>query len=157
VYGALFPGVSPSLPQEQLQLARSVAQHIGTPPTPGRGTRTLLTQGRKTDHHMTSPGIPLHEVPTREAEEVGYIENKGMSCFHCKTHLYSALEAVAVAAHAGGHKAVRLFNGTNKDDRTDPTRVGLRAASDFRVGSPIDHLTKTEVRGGEGPQGGALT
>ena len=41
---------------------------------------------------------------------------------------------------------VTLFNGTNKEDRRDPTRVGLRAAADFAVRSPIDHLSKPQVR-----------
>jgi pyridinium-3,5-biscarboxylic acid mononucleotide sulfurtransferase len=41
---------------------------------------------------------------------------------------------------------VTLFNGTNKEDRRDPTRVGLKAAADFQVRSPIDQLTKAEVR-----------
>lgn len=39
-----------------------------------------------------------------------------------------------------------LFNGTNAEDRVDPTRVGLVAAEHFAVSSPIDALTKDEVR-----------
>ena len=42
-------------------------------------------------------------------------------------------------------RSVVLFNGTNADDRTDPTRVGLKAAADFNVASPLDTLTKDEV------------
>jgi PP-loop superfamily ATP-utilizing enzyme len=38
-----------------------------------------------------------------------------------------------------------LFNGTNADDHKDPTRVGLKAARNFEVQSPIDHLTKGQV------------
>ena len=38
-----------------------------------------------------------------------------------------------------------LFNGTNAEDREDPTRVGLKAAADFEVRSPIDHLSKAQV------------
>lgn len=66
-------GLSASLPTAQLSLARDVAAHIG---------------------------IPLHEVATREGTSPEYVANKGMSCFHCKTHLYGALEAVAAAAAA---------------------------------------------------------
>ncbi|CAM9463342.1 unnamed protein product [Scytosiphon promiscuus] len=161
-------GVSSALPAAQLHLARTVANHIG---------------------------IPLTEVATTEGLDPDYIANEGQSCFHCKTHLYSALEAVAAqagiesrrsrrgrneeppparsspslsssrggpsalasgegaCAGAAGHeegaeggRKVVLFNGTNKDDKRDTTRVGLKAAADFRVASPIDVLTKEEVR-----------
>lgn len=44
------------------------------------------------------PGIPLTEVATTEGSDPDYIANEGQSCFHCKTHLYSALEAVAAQA-----------------------------------------------------------
>ncbi|CAM9748115.1 unnamed protein product, partial [Discosporangium mesarthrocarpum] len=128
-------GVSSALPASQLHLARDVARRIG---------------------------ISLKEVYTKEGSDPEYVANRGMSCFHCKTHLYSSLEAVAalagsesrdtVTAHggdsvAGGGCQVVLFNGTNKDDKRDPTRsVGLKAAENFRVASPIDGLTKAEVR-----------
>ncbi|CAM9592273.1 unnamed protein product [Choristocarpus tenellus] len=102
-------GVSASLPTAQLRLARDVARHIG---------------------------IPLTEVITEEGSDPDYIANQGQSCFHCKTHLYSSLEAVASLAgdesrsvredhESGSHGSCRrvvLFNGTNKDDKRDPTR-----------------------------------
>lgn len=47
-----------------------------------------------------TPGIPLTEVSTTEGSDPDYIANEGQSCFHCKTHLYSALEAVAAQAGA---------------------------------------------------------
>lgn len=105
--------------------------------------------------YTREPGIPLTEVVTGEGSNPGYIANEGQSCFHCKTHLYSSLEAVAkragaesrgeeegsaaTAAAASGLEAaaemgssggssrrrkVVLFNGTNKDDKRDPTRCG---------------------------------
>jgi pyridinium-3,5-biscarboxylic acid mononucleotide sulfurtransferase len=114
-------GVSASLPAQQLQLARQIATHIG---------------------------IDVREVRTSEGSDSEYIANKGQSCFHCKTHLYTALEAVAAATVASGPAAARnvLYNGTNRDDKSDSTRVGLKAAANFGVSSPIDSLTKTEVR-----------
>mmetsp|Transcript_4656 Transcript_4656/g.6959 ORF Transcript_4656/g.6959 Transcript_4656/m.6959 type:complete len:293 (-) Transcript_4656:42-920(-) len=120
-------GVSAALSTEQLDQAREVADVIG---------------------------IPLKEVHTTEGSDPDYIANMGASCFHCKTHLYSALEGVAThaaaaSAHqqpAGGTTTVVLFNGTNAEDKLDSTRVGLRAAEDFRVASPIDHLLKDQVR-----------
>lgn len=138
-------GLSASLPSAQLTLAREVAAYIG---------------------------IPLKEVATTEGDAPEYVANRGLSCFHCKTHLYTALQTVAAEAQnyrqeindartaamtaADGAEVigsngdpsvvVTLFNGTNAEDRQDPTRVGLKAARNFRVRSPIDHLSKIEVR-----------
>jgi hypothetical protein len=44
------------------------------------------------------------------------------------------------------HHHHELYNGTNKDDLRDPTRVGLLAAAEFKVHSPIAGLDKTMVR-----------
>ena len=44
------------------------------------------------------------------------------------------------------NNSVILYNGTNADDTKDPTRLGLVAASNFRVLSPLDQITKNEVR-----------
>jgi uncharacterized protein len=134
-------GRSAALPSAQLQLAREVAAHIG---------------------------IQLKEVATAEGANPDYVANEGMACFHCKTELYSTLEAVASFAaddstdevsiisgssindgygeNGGKGRSVVLFNGTNKEDRADPTRVGLIAANNFAVESPIDTLMKEEVR-----------
>lgn len=57
-------------------------------------------------------GIPLTEVATTEGSDPDYIANEGQSCFHCKTHLYSALEAVAAQA---GVESRRSRHGS--DDR----------------------------------------
>lgn len=116
-------GVSPSLPDRQLQLARNVASTIG---------------------------IKLQEVKTTEGSDETYIANKGQACFVCKNHLYSALEAVsqtaAEAAVTSASQNVILYNGTNANDTQDPTRLGLIAASNFKVKSPLIHITKDEVR-----------
>ncbi len=124
-------GVSSSLPQRQLDLARSIAQHIN---------------------------IDLLEVPTTEGNDEMYIANQGKACFVCKNHLYSALEAVASTAatlsqslsssHNQNDRIIKttLFNGTNADDTKDPTRLGLLSAKSFSVKSPLINITKDEVR-----------
>ena len=140
-------GVSPSLPQSQLHIARDVAAHIG---------------------------IPLWELRTNEGDVPEYVANDGESCAHCKNALYSTLRAVAAAAvndvasdvapsdvapsdvapsdvapsdvAPSAEQRVVLYNGTNADDLKDPTRLGILAAAHHRVESPACHLDKTRVR-----------
>ncbi|KAL3786726.1 hypothetical protein ACHAWO_013713 [Cyclotella atomus] len=123
-------GISNAVPQTQIEMARNVANTIG---------------------------IQLREVTTQEGNDEAYIKNDGHACFVCKTHLYSTLETVANAVMkeqeeskgvngATNNNSVILYNGTNADDTRDPTRLGLVAASNFRVHSPLDHITKDQVR-----------
>eukprot|EP00584_Thalassiosira_punctigera_P005951 CAMPEP_0172540762 /NCGR_PEP_ID=MMETSP1067-20121228/11696_1 /TAXON_ID=265564 ORGANISM="Thalassiosira punctigera, Strain Tpunct2005C2" /NCGR_SAMPLE_ID=MMETSP1067 /ASSEMBLY_ACC=CAM_ASM_000444 /LENGTH=435 /DNA_ID=CAMNT_0013326675 /DNA_START=41 /DNA_END=1348 /DNA_ORIENTATION=- len=123
-------GISPAVPQTQIIMARTVADTIG---------------------------IPLTEVPTTEGSDETYQRNDGYACFVCKTHLYSTLETVANTVLEQQRKmcqggtqqrshSVILYNGTNADDTRDPTRLGLIAASNFQVHSPLDHITKDQVR-----------
>ncbi|MFA6233951.1 MAG: TIGR00268 family protein [Bacteroidota bacterium] len=90
-------------------------------------------------------GIPLRFVETSEHLDPTYIANEGLSCYVCKSSIYAAMESVyEEASRTPGN--VLLFNGTNADDFSDPTRVGLQAARDFMVCSPLSHFTKNEVR-----------
>ncbi|KAK1946766.1 Uncharacterized protein P3T76_002318 [Phytophthora citrophthora] len=106
-----------------------------------------LTQARQVAKHI---GIPLWECFTEENKVEGYVANKGKSCYYCKTTLYSTLQQVAQFAwnEMEQHETLKpvLYNGTNADDQLDPTRVGLVAASEFEVVSPLSGLTKQEVR-----------
>ena len=137
-------GVSAALSSSQLANARDVAANIG---------------------------IELHEVETAEGVLQGYLENKGQSCYYCKRTLYETLSDLAAhyggdgvgvggvgggvevgAVTAGGEEGDQesggavLYNGTNRDDGVDPTRVGLKAAAEFKVSSPLSDLSKDEVR-----------
>lgn len=121
-------GISHAVPQTQIDVARSVADFIG---------------------------IQLLTLTTAEGSDEAYIRNDGHACFVCKTHLYSTLNAVANAfmeQHIGRdgqndiEQKVILYNGTNADDTRDPTRLGLRAASNFSVQSPLDQISKDQVR-----------
>ena len=120
-------GLSPAVPDEQILLARSVARHIG---------------------------VPLFQVPTAEGNDETYIQNAGQACLACKTHLYSTLQAI-VHHHTendnnnnsnSSSQHHQLYNGTNADDLKDPTRLGLIAAQQYKVQSPLEHLTKQQVR-----------
>jgi len=73
-------------------------------------------------------------LSTQEGEVAEYIANSGSSCFYCKSQLYTTLQGVAdeflheiEAAGTSGGRVV-MYNGTNADDRRDPTRLGLVAA-----------------------------
>jgi uncharacterized protein len=123
-------GISHAVPQTQIDVARKVANSIG---------------------------IPLMEVSTAEGSDEAYIRNDGHACFVCKTHLYSTLNAVADAfmeqyiddnldGLSSKQQKVILYNGTNADDTLDPTRLGLLAASNFSVHSPLNQITKDQVR-----------
>lgn len=115
-------GISASMPATQLQMARDIAAEIG---------------------------VPLRELMTAEGDVPEYVENAGFSCYHCKTTLYRMMQTFAgvlaeeLQSYPGG---VVLFNGTNADDLEDPTRVGLEAAREFRVESPLRALPKAQVR-----------
>lgn len=121
--GATFAciGKSAALPVVQLETARIVASSIG---------------------------IRLLEVETTEGEVEEYIANEGQSCFYCKSTLYSTLQSLAKKAleHTNVSSDVVLFNGTNADDLRDPSRLGLLAAFNFQVASPLATLPKAAVR-----------
>lgn len=115
--GEAVLGVSPSLSAEQRASAFQLAEHVG---------------------------IPLRLVDTDEGADPVYIANEGLSCYVCKSVLYETMRRID--ASLDGEKDVVLFNGTNADDMIDPTRVGLRAAREYRVASPLASYTKEEVR-----------
>ena len=121
-------GLSPAVPPEQVQLAEQVASHIG---------------------------VDFQTVSTTEGTDATYIANTGQACLACKTNLYSTLQGIVNHYHPHAHDSLsqqqawsswQLYNGTNADDRHDPTRLGLVAAQHFSVVSPIAHLTKAQVR-----------
>jgi pyridinium-3,5-biscarboxylic acid mononucleotide sulfurtransferase len=89
-------------------------------------------------------GIPLRFVETREYLDHQYVANEGMSCYVCKSSIYDAMEAVSASAPSSA--ATLLYNGTNAEDLADPTRVGLNAAREHAVRSPLASFTKQEIR-----------
>lgn len=117
-------GLSPAVPSDQVALAEHVAQVIG---------------------------VTLEQIPTTEGTDATYIENSGQACLACKTHLYSCLDAIVQHATTttgsnNSNNNRRLYNGTNADDVQDPTRLGLIAADNFEVQSPLRYTTKENVR-----------
>lgn len=87
-------------------------------------------------------GIRHEVLRTAEIDNPLYVRNAPDRCYHCKTELYTQLEAF-VAAWGG---AV-IANGANADDAGD-YRPGMTAASEHAVRSPLLEcgLTKQEIR-----------
>ena len=115
-------GVSPSLPRAQRELAESVARFIG---------------------------IKLVQIETDEGSSEQYLENKGQACYACKSALYRGMNRLFESVgERGTGGSLLLYNGTNADDVRDTTRVGIVAAREFRVASPLQEmgLTKADVR-----------
>ncbi len=108
-------GVSPSVPASEIAEARELARRIG---------------------------IRHDLIDTHEMEREGYVENSPMRCYHCKTELYSLLEAYA---RDRGYAAI--LDGCNVDDLGDH-RPGRIAAAEHGVRSPLIEagLTKAEIR-----------
>ena len=94
-------------------------------------------------------GIPFTSVQTDEGSDPLYIENTGRACYVCKTHLYRTLDAIVREANKENKSyvnSITLYNGTNADDLKDATRVGLLAAQEAKVLSPLSVITKEQVR-----------
>jgi len=108
-------GVSPSLAQSQHDQAVKYAKLIGA---------------------------QLREVSVDELEDENYSANRADRCFHCKTYLYRAIQAV-------GQKSgyTQVVCGSNYDDQDD-YRPGNRAALKLGVHSPLmeAQLSKAEIR-----------
>jgi pyridinium-3,5-biscarboxylic acid mononucleotide sulfurtransferase len=105
---------------------------------------SVSTDMRQTAEKLAAHiGIPLQFVSTHETSNPDYVKNEGMSCYHCKTGIYEAMKAVWRSMDS---EDVLLFNGTNADDIQDPTRVGLDAAREHRVRSPLSRFSKDEIR-----------
>jgi uncharacterized protein len=87
-------------------------------------------------------GIPLHIIQTEELDKPEYQRNDANRCFHCKTELFTGMEALGREL---GYSAIAY--GMNADDTRD-YRPGQRAAKEHDVLAPLADaaLTKDEVR-----------
>lgn len=87
-------------------------------------------------------GIPLELVVTQEMENPDYFNNPSNRCYFCKHTLYDELQGLQAK-----YPNWWILNGTNADDLGD-YRPGLKAASEFKVRSPLAdcELDKQAVR-----------
>jgi uncharacterized protein len=93
------------------------------------------------EHLARQEGWPLDIIDAGELGDPAYRSNPLDRCFHCKSHLYGALAAIARSGEA------TVVSGANVDDLTD-FRPGLEAAQRHGVRHPYIEagLGKREVR-----------
>jgi pyridinium-3,5-biscarboxylic acid mononucleotide sulfurtransferase len=84
----------------------------------------------------------LQVIRTHEHQNPNYLANAGDRCFHCKTELFSRMQAAVKAANG-----VVLAHGAVEDDKSD-IRPGTQAAANHQVVAPLQEvqLYKSEVR-----------
>jgi uncharacterized protein len=89
-----------------------------------------------------SLGMPLRVIQTEELEKPEYQRNDANRCFHCKTELFTGMEALR--AELG---FLHIAYGMNADDTRD-YRPGQRAAKEHEVLAPLADagMTKADVR-----------
>jgi uncharacterized protein len=89
-----------------------------------------------------SHGIPLRIIQTEELDKPEYQKNDANRCFHCKTELFTGMEALG--AQLGFQQ---IAYGMNADDTRD-YRPGQRAAREHEVLAPLADagMTKNDVR-----------
>jgi pyridinium-3,5-biscarboxylic acid mononucleotide sulfurtransferase len=81
-------------------------------------------------------------LDTEELQNPLYVQNPTNRCYHCKTELFTKLEAFAAHEHMGW-----IVEGSNLDDLRD-YRPGMQAATEHGVRSPLREaeLTKADIR-----------
>jgi uncharacterized protein len=107
--------VSPAVPSSEVEEARQTAEVIGV-------------------RYLT--------IETSEMDSADYVRNAPDRCYHCKSHLFRQLRAIADEL---GFAAI--LDGSNADDEGD-YRPGRRAAAENNVRSPLLEvgLSKQEIR-----------
>ena len=87
-------------------------------------------------------GIPLQVIQTEELDKPEYQKNDANRCFHCKTELFTGMQALG--AKLGFDQ---IAYGMNADDTRD-YRPGQRAAQQHEVLAPLADagMTKNDVR-----------
>jgi uncharacterized protein len=116
------------------------------------GERALAVTGRSESvasgqieeaHQLAKEMGARHVVlDTEELQNPLYVQNPTNRCYHCKTELFTKLDAFAT------REGIRwIVEGSNQDDLRD-YRPGMQAAVEHGVRSPLKEaeLTKAEIR-----------
>lgn len=88
-------------------------------------------------------GWNFQVITTTEFENEEYLKNDGRRCYFCKSELFARMDA-----YASEHGIAVLAYGEIADDALDPTRLGTKAAREYRVAAPLAEagLGKEEIR-----------
>ena len=125
-------------------VAKAAAIALGDRAVAITGTSASLATGELEEATAVAQQIGIRHivVPTSELASPAYARNAPDRCFHCKTELYTQLEALLPTLDIK-----TILNGANKDDLGD-YRPGMRAASEHKILSPLAEcgITKAEVR-----------
>src|SRR5437868_2183257 len=125
-------------------VAKAAALALGKSAVAVTGTSASLAEGELETARQVAELIGIRHIviATDELSRPDYLKNAPDRCYHCKTELYTQLEALLPKL---GVKAI--VNGANADDLGD-YRPGMQAASEHRIYSPLAGcgITKAEVR-----------
>ena len=125
-------------------LAKAAQLALGDRAVAVTGTSASLAAGELDQCRELARQIGIrHEViQTEELSNPEYRKNTADRCYHCKTELFTRLEAIARQSDA----AV-VADGSNRDDHGEH-RPGLRAAREQKVRSPLAEcgFAKPEIR-----------
>jgi uncharacterized protein len=110
--------------------------HTVTPAVPGDATVRVVAYARREAWN-------LEIVRSGEFDDESYLANPVDRCYHCKDHLYRALDDLAV----GTDRRATVLSGANLDDLGE-YRPGLVAAEDHEVRHPYIEagVGKGEIR-----------
>lgn len=102
--------------------------------------RSEVTEAAELAH---SRGWNFEVLFTDEFANEDYLRNDGARCYHCRSELFAKMRDYAEQSGVS-----ILAYGEIVDDLSDTTRLGARAAKEFRVVSPLVEvgLTKAEIR-----------
>lgn len=108
--------------------------HAVSPAVQSDGTRRVRERA-------SIEGWKLEIVDSGEFEDEEYLRNPANRCYHCKSHLYASLSAIARSSSG------TVLSGTNLDDLGE-YRPGLIAASEAGVRHPFveARLGKSDIR-----------
>jgi uncharacterized protein len=125
-------------------VAKAAALALGERAVAVTGTSASLASGELEQAQELARLIGIRHVvvSTHELSSSDYARNAPDRCFHCKTELYTRLEALLPEL---GVEVI--LNGANADDLGD-YRPGMQAAANHRIQSPLADcgLTKADVR-----------
>jgi pyridinium-3,5-biscarboxylic acid mononucleotide sulfurtransferase len=150
----LVLGISPAVSTEQIQQAEEVARHLQADlqlveTLEGKDATYVANEGKACYVCKTHLYSTLQAIAARQ-KEIYRESQSGLK--QCSTSTHTAESPSLQNAHAidavntFARIPFQLYNGTNADDVQDPTRLGLVAAQEFKVYSPLIRFSKESVR-----------